>query len=302
MKIGVKLGPENASIVLPQTSPDCAEVWFRLDWAARYDKTFGELRTRNIPFGLHYWYVLENNIEPNLAYELDGIAEKTEQSMRETIDIAGKVGATYVNIHPGSYSLRELNLDERQMKTIHSTRIAQTEGNASIEKRAKRLHEYAGLTNVLFIVETLPRNELSHWRDESGRDNVHSGDSVALDVLEKLGKDGLFLNNDFGHTIAQCLSERPDEIYQYILDWTRKLAPSTKLIHLNTVRPPFNGTDSHNGVLPEDFKLGVVPNREQLLELLRIFKDREDVWIIPEPEIENMAANFDAICEFVKEL
>ena len=93
MKIGVKFGPDNFDIVLSQTTPECAEVWFRLDWAEKYDKAFEELRNKNIPFGLHYWLVLENGIEPNLAYAPDGIAEKTEQSMKETIDIAQEVAS-----------------------------------------------------------------------------------------------------------------------------------------------------------------------------------------------------------------
>jgi len=257
------------------------------------------LRAKNIPFGLHYWHVLENGIEPNLAYERDRIAEKTEASMRETIDIAQEVGATYVNIHPGAYSLRELNLDKQYTRTFHDKTISVEEGNLSVEERSKRLNKYAISKNILFLLETLPRNEVARWLG-SGRENVKSGNSVTLDVLEKLGIDGLFLNNDFGHTVAQCLSETPTEIYQYLLDWTKKLAPFTKLLHINTVRPPFNGTDSHNGVLEEDFTLNVVPNRAQLIELLRLFKDREDVWIIPEPETEKMVDNFRAINDLVK--
>ncbi len=302
MKIGVKFGPDNWKNVLANTQPECAEVWFRLDWWPGYRRVFEELRHRSIPFGLHYWHVLKGGIEPNLAYEPERIAEQTEKTMKETVDIAQEIGATYVNIHPGSYSLRELNLDEQYMRTLFDKSITFEEGNKTLEKRATRLHEYATSKDILFLLETLPTNELSHWRDKTGRENVQSGNSIALGVLERLGALGLYITNDFGHTIANWTSLPAEDLYSNLLDTTRKLAPYTKLIHLNTVRPPFNGTDSHNGVLDEDFELGVVPNREQIVELLRIFKDRDDIWIIPEPDAEKMVENFKAIQELVSEI
>jgi endonuclease IV len=299
MKIGVKFGLDNWKLVLSSVTPECAEVWFRLDWKNQFDEMFGELRNRKIPFGLHYWAVIGENIEPNLVYEPEGIAEKTEESMRETIDIASQKGASYVNIHPGAYCLRELNLDEKYMKTNLEKTISVAEGNASLEKRALSLREYAGSKNILFLVETLPKNELAHWQDATGRENIQGGNSVALEELEILGKKGIYLTNDFGHTVSQWTDLSKEELYSRLLDATKKLAPFTRLIHLNTVRAPFNGTDSHNGVLEEDFKLGVVPNREQLIELLNIFKDRDDVWIIPEPDAEKMVENFQEIIKFL---
>jgi endonuclease IV len=298
MKIGVKFGPDNWEYVISQVNPSCAEIWFRLDWKEKYTDIFDQLHKRNIPFGIHYWAVLENSIEPNLVYEPAGIAEKTEGTMRETIDIASSVGASYVNIHPGSYSLRELNLDEKYMRTHLEKTVSVELGNVSLEKRATRLSEYASSKHVLFLLETLPKNELLHWEDATGRESVQKGDSIRPETLVELGKKGIFITNDFGHTLASWDDIESNLLYEKLLTVTKELLPYTKLIHLNTVCPPFNGTDSHNGVLEEDFLQGVLPNREQVSNLLRLFKEK-DIWIIPEPDAGKMVENYREILKIV---
>jgi hypothetical protein len=70
------------------------------------------------------------------------------------------------------------------------------------------------------------------------------------------------------------------------------------LIHVTTNVPPFNGTDSHNGILVKDFKWGAVPNKTQLIKLLFLFKNRP-IWLIPEPRTKDMAANYFELKEII---
>ena len=59
------------------------------------------------------------------------------------------------------------------------------------------------------------------------------------------------------------------------------LAPYTRYVHLSTVVPPWNGTDSHNGFLPQDYAQGARPSRLETVAWLRLFDPQ--VWVIPEP-------------------
>lgn len=62
------------------------------------------------------------------------------------------------------------------------------------------------------------------------------------------------------------------------------MAHATRLIHLGFLMPPYNGTDNHdtleNPALDTDQAL---PNKQQMLQLLKCFKNRDDVWILTEP-------------------
>jgi hypothetical protein len=58
------------------------------------------------------------------------------------------------------------------------------------------------------------------------------------------------------------------------------------------MREPFDGRDSHDGLTPEDFAQGVFPHREHVKELLSLFANREDVYAVPEPQIEKTRENF----------
>lgn len=302
MKIGVKTGPENWREPFERTNARYCEVWFRVDWKDRFQNIFRYLRKNKIEFGLHFWAILPAGFEPNLAYEKDGIADQSQEQVRKCIDIAQKVGAYYVNVHPGSLILRSADLERKELKVLHGNEISLEKARSSLLQHTRQLHQYAQDKGVLFMVETLPKNELEHWRDLSGRKNIQEAKNIPPEVIIEIAESGVSVCNDFGHTAASWVTDDPDVLFKNVYSVTKRLAPQTRLIHLNTVIPPFNGTDSHNGVLEKDFRAGVFPNRGQLKKLLQPFKERDDVWVIPEPETPDMAANYFAIKELIENL
>lgn len=293
MKLGIKIGPNNNwKQILEETNAKYVEVWFRLEWLTRYKEIFSYLNTHVINYGLHFWHVLDGGIDPNLVYEKNGIAQATEEAMARTIDIAEKYGAYYVNIHPGSLILRKLDLDKMKTTVLSDQKISLDQAMETLKKRTIRLNKYAQAKNILFLVETLPKNEASHWNGPSGRDKIQQAQNLPLEAVLNLIDLGMFITNDIGHTLASEVSQNRQFLWDRVMNFSKRTALYTKLIHLNTVVPPFNGTDSHNGVLEEDFKQNVLPNKEQLKEFLNLFKDRDDVWLIPEPKAEKMVENY----------
>jgi hypothetical protein len=97
-------------------------------------------------------------------------------------------------------------------------------------------------------------------------------------------RDGFRIANDFGHTAASVLTDDVNSVWRYLLDFTRAVVKQTKLIHLGFLVPPYNGTDFHDSLANPLFETTkAVPNKQQTLELLRIFKNRPDTYILVEP-------------------
>jgi len=295
MIAGVKIGPKNWQEILNKGKPDCCEVWFRLDWADQFANLFKTLNKKNILFGLHFWAMLPGKIEPNLAWEKEEIADQTVELMKQTIDIAQKIGARYVNVHPGSLMLKKLDLENQQMTLIPNKKISLDKARKSLIPRVKLLNQYASKADLLLLVETLPKNEPAHFRDHTERQKVQEVNNIPLDLMIELANAGIFITNDIGHTAASLITKDREKLWKYLLKATKNLASQTKLIHLNTILPPFNGTDSHNGLLKKDFDQNVFPTKNQIIELLKIFCDRDDIWIIPEPEMKDMVRNYRVI-------
>lgn len=301
MKYGVKIGPENWQEALAQTGAEYCELWFRVDQEERFGQIFKHLQSHNLKFGLHFWAVLSGGYEPNLAFEPNGVADQTQELIARNIDIAKRVGAHYVNVHPGSLLLHKLDLDRKEIIVLPGREISESGAWESLLRRSRELEDYAKEKDVLFLMETLPKNEPTHFRDATGRLEPQEAGNIAPELVVKLAKAGILVTNDFGHTPMGWEGEDRDFLFAKLLSITKELAPQTRLIHLNTVVPPFNGTDSHNGILEKDFASGAFPNREQIIELLRIFKDRDDVWVIPEAEVPDMTDNYFAIEKLFRE-
>lgn len=294
MNLGVKIGPLNWKEALEKTQAKYCEVWYRLDWHERFEEMFSYLRDQEIAFGLHFWAVLSGGYEPNLAFDRDFIADETQTLIKETVDHAQEVGASYVNIHPGAQTLKKLDFQNQSLTVMREKMVDEQTAIRSLLMRTKELADYAKEKNLLFLVETVPANEGDHWRDETGRIQVQIANNISPDILVELGRQGIFLTNDIGHTAASWIGVK-NYVWKKLFDMTENLLPYTKLIHLNTIAPPLNGTDSHHGVLEKDFQQGVFPDSEQLRSLLALFKDRDDVWLIPESSIPEMATNYFAM-------
>lgn len=283
MKAGIKIGLRDYQNRLPKTQASVCEVYFRIDKKKQYDGLFSQLKARNIQAGLHFWGFLDDNIMYNLAFPDEKIQTQTLTLIKETIDLAASHHCYYVNVHAGYYNLTKVNLDKGQFSLINRT-AGSDEGNAVLKENLKILHQYAQNEDILLLTETLSARENPNWLIESSRFNPINVGSVSCATLFKLAlENNLYLTNDFGHTISEEISSDRDLLFQKLYEKTKKLAPYTKLIHPNTTKPPFNGVDTHNGITTEDFSQQVLPDKNQLLKLLQIFKNRNDIWLIPEP-------------------
>jgi hypothetical protein len=136
---------------------------------------------------------------------------------------------------------------------------------------------------------------------QEGRLNPQKAYGLETKKYFQLAKMGFPICLDLGHTMGQLITEDREELFNYLYTTAKKLKPAIGLIHVTTNTPPFNGVDSHNGILPKDFQQGVVPNKQQLKKLLSLFKNT-DAWLIPEPQKEDMLENFSALKSIVSKL
>ena len=290
-KAGIKIGPKDWKEKLERSRAQYTEVWYRVGAESHYLDMFRFLADHAVQAGLHYWGTIEINDRSymsNLAYPDPQVQEQTISSMKTCIDTAAKHQARYVNVHMGNRAVFELQLtpDHTNFSRSNFQIIDLEEAYATMVKNTQILHAYAKNKGVMFIVESIPSKNPNKQPGDTGSGRLTPIEAYALDstLLEKLAKDtGVAIAHDLGHTGAEIETDSAETLWQHLLRRTKALAPYVKLIHMNTLGPPWNGTDSHNGILPEDFAMGVVPQPNQLRELLEIFRDREDVWIVNEP-------------------
>ena len=295
MKVGIKFGPNQFPGVLEKSRAKYAEIYFRLDQKDQYKKIYQYLNANGIKFGIHFWAIIKGKYCPNLAYSGGGIAEETAELIKQTIDIASQAGAFYVNFHPESLRAVELDLDKQEFKTSPLPPITEQEAFDSLLYYLKILKEYASERNVEIYTETVPYYDPSHFREgekEDGREKIVDKRGMSTKSLIKLGKKGFNLCFDIAHAGNQYPNETREMIFQKIYQEAREIAPYTKLIHVSTTVPPLNGTDSHNGILEDDFKQDAFPDREQLLKILAAFKKYPNILCIPEPQIDKMVENY----------
>jgi hypothetical protein len=299
MLTGVKIGPANWQQVLNRITPECVEVYFRLDWQEKYPQIFTALRKKKIPFGLHFWGVLPGGIEPNLCYEPHDIASNSVKLIKETLEVAAREKATYVNVHPGYFKPKALNLDTCSFTNPGLPAIAKSDGLSTLINKSLDLNDYATKLNVMFILETLPSKEPSEWKTPEGRLTTLDFDPIPLNYYLQLAHNDLFVCHDFCHTLTHFSDLSEPEAFKKLYEFASQLAHATKLIHINTIIPPFNGTDSHNGILDIDYQQQARPTLTEVNKLLSLFKDRPDVWVIPEPQIDKMVENFQVLKQLI---
>lgn len=304
LKPGIKVGPQAEGLQnLIESQAKYAEIWYRVDWETRYNAIFEYISTNDIQAGLHFWGLLEGSLQPNLAYPNDKISAQTLQLMKQNIDVAAKHQANYVNVHVGNASLDEMNLDEHWLKTVPGSEVDMALAEQTAEKNILELHDYAEAQGVRLIVESIPSQDAEQWNDRSGRLHTHPSHALSNKFLERMGRQhGININNDISHTAAELITGSRKDLWFYLEERTKALAPSTVLVHCNTLMPPFNGTDSHNGILAEDFDSNVFPTREQFSDILKILaRCGHNVWIIGEPTAKHVE-NYRALCDFLSRL
>ncbi len=286
---GTKIGLRDYKTRLPQTKAPFAEVYFRIDKQGEYTDMFNLLKAKGVQAGLHFWGVLENNILYNLAYPDERIQSQTLKLIKETIDIASVHKLKYVNVHPGNYRQVYIDLNtNRYLKYISP--VSQETGNKVLFENTKILHKYALKKNIIYTTETVPQKDNSIWYNEETRLKPIDIGYVDNETVVELAQKGFYIANDFGHTICGLITEDRTILYDYLYKITTQLLLQTKLIHANTTRPPFTGVDTHNGLTDEDFSQNVLPDKNQLIDLLKLFKQK-DIWVLNEP-LENHEQNY----------
>lgn len=303
MEVGIKVGFQDGIEILTKTKAKYCEVWFRLDWQEKYTPLFKYLNKNKIAFGLHFWAMIDKKYFPNLLYLKNNIASKTFKIIKETIDLASRWQATYVNFHPESYRLTLLDLDKSKMKTLNPNEpINRKKSFAQLLFYLKKIKKYSQKKKIIPFIETVPKFSPADFKGmKAGRLNPQKSEGLETEKFFQLTKLGYPICFDIGHTLAQYLTNNRDKLFNYLFKAAKKMLPNIGLIHVTTNAPPFNGTDSHNGVLEEDFKQKVLPNKIQLIKLLSLFKDK-NVWLIPEPEKGKMIENYFALKKIVKEI
>lgn len=287
MTLGIKVGLQKQSFLdLSLTQAPFAEVWFNVSQSDDYEALFDELKRRRCQVGLHYWGALEDGTWTNIAYPDAQLIKESLSMMKKTIDIAAAHAFQYVNIHPGCAARVGIDFEKTRMD-LRSAPIPFDQSIPIFLEHAQMLHEYANARGIIFTVETLPSRVVKGWYDHAARGNpamIMNVYELPIEALETASKAGLWIANDFAHTAA-IVSDNQTDLWNHLKEKTIQLARQTRLIHLGFLTPPFNGSDIHN--MLDDALLDTdqaVPNKQQMMELLRVFQNRDDVWILTEPK------------------
>ena len=298
-KPGIKIGPNNWEQNITQSNAEYCEVWFNVTTPQIYQDMFSFLKKRGVHTGLHFWGTLQDNLMPNIAYPSPNILNPTINQIKKTIDFAATWGFFYVNIHIGASSLERMFFETHALEPVAGSQVPLEKAEQTSLETLAILQDYADKKNVLLIVETVPSHNAQNYLDSQARlHNVFPTHALSSFVIEKAAKElGVAVNNDLSHTGAVLVTESREELWKFLFDRTQKLAPYTKLIHSNTMAPPFNGTDSHDGILDEDFNHNVFPNKTQFTSLLHLFSNRDDVWVVNEPQNKHVE-NYNALRAF----
>jgi sugar phosphate isomerase/epimerase len=281
VRLGIKVGPQNWREKLAGSlHVEHAEVYFDLARLEAYAPLFAWLKEQGMEAGLHASSTLADGLRPNLGSADAGVRAASAALLRRTIEVAAEAGTAYVVVHPGS--CRDWGI--RDGRTYVRGEAATPEGrDAAIGEALLALDAYAAERGVALLAENMPGRDFAAYEPV---DRVHAIDVgfVPYRLLAKLGARGVALCVDVGHLYAEMSARAPgiDPTAQVVAA-TRELTPYARLVHLSTVVPPWNGTDSHNGFLAADYALGAIPTREQLLAWLALFED-DRLCAVPEPD------------------
>jgi sugar phosphate isomerase/epimerase len=199
--------------------------------------------------------------------------------VRRTLDVAAAQGMRFVVLHPGSY----VNWGIWQGRCFTTGAPASpVEANRRVVDEVARLAAHGRERGVELLAENLPAYDYASY-EPMNRDQVLDVGFLPCAVVREMGERGVGLCVDNGHVYAELMARAPGEdCFTEAMEATLALVPYTRHVHVSTIVPPWNGTDSHNGFLQEDYAQGAVPTRDQLLAWLRLF-DGRDLWVIPEP-------------------
>lgn len=301
---GIKTGPDDFRGRLVLARPKCVEVWYRADRPKLYGELFDALQSEGIPFGLHFWGVTKSGHEPNLGHPME--RQESFDLMAAAITVGAEKGASYVNYHTGSRGLCTLDFDRKLFYHDDSFPLLSDEESAALRNDALRsLSKLASGTSVAILVESIPaRLQEGDWTAPASRENPLEAHTTSSRGLLDLMKEGLIAYlNDFCHVFSMDYDKDRAALHASFLERTVEFAPYTRAAHINTLTPPYSGTDEHLGILDHEFDIpGVFPTRQELLGLLSMLKRcPHDVWLIGEPSDEHVG-NYLALEKLIAEV
>ncbi len=300
-KTGLKNWPDGQKIVEEFGGKMC-EIWYNIHTPEVYQPMISWLEERDVTIGLHHWGVAGGKYKTNLATPHHSIRSETMQQIKDTIMRAAKLKRpAYVNAHPGSYMVEIVDLTTGHQSPKEGTEVSSHEANQLFLDAAEELFRFAHEKGVVLTLETLPAGE--QYTPEN-RERFYVPTNIPLDIMRTLTEQGGYIANDLTHSTGQIAYKNTDmeQVWNELLAFTQSVSNNTRLLHVNTVVPPYNGTDSHSGITTENFALDCFPKREQLKQILSIFKDREDMYVVTEPEVTRTIENYQALTELVSEL
>ncbi|MCL4360250.1 sugar phosphate isomerase/epimerase [Patescibacteria group bacterium] len=285
MKLGIKVGLQKHSIDdLSAADPAMAEVWFNINRVNEYSDLFSALKQRSIDVGLHFWGALEDHTLANIAYPDKRINGASVRLIQQAIDVAASQEFRYVNIHPGQLATVRVDLIGMDYPYV-SDPVSLEAAMPNFLEHAMKLDAYAKAHGIVLTIETVSRNvPKTEWYNPDSRLRPFTIHEPPPDLLLTGARNGLTIANDFVHTATHCTSPDPDTIWRYLKDQTVLLSDRTRLIHLGFLVPPLNGTDNHDMLDNPVFDThDAVPNKQEMIELLKCFSNRGDLWILVEP-------------------
>jgi hypothetical protein len=285
MILGIKVGPQSESIEdLKEANPPFAEVWFNILQKEQYESLFEELKRRNMAVGLHFWGHLPDQTWTNIALPDEHIVRRSMDQLKETIDIASFHHFQYVNFHPSTRTPVKIDIT-RQTFTPLGQPIPKHEAQEIFLNNLSLLDEYARSKHVLLTIETIPSRDTNGWRAKEARNNPFTIYSLENSVVVKAATKGFTVANDFGHTACTVRTQNRPYIWSTLVQMTKNMFHQTKVLHLGFIIPPYNGTDFHDHLDNPIFDTDeAIPNRNEMIELLRLFKERDDVYALVEPD------------------
>jgi hypothetical protein len=293
MKLGIKIAPDSDwKQDIESAHPAMVEVWYNASKPADYDDMFAYLTTKRLDVGLHYWGALSNGLLTNIAYPDPKITEPSLALIRATIDIAAKNHCRYVNMHNEMRVLMNIDADyiHASIASIPADLILSTQ---TFLEHMRMLKTYADDRRVVLTVETVPLRDTTDWNAARGSAQIIDPYHLPMDVSLELGRRGFALANDFAHTACNMISDDRGAVWQYLYNISKTLAPATRLIHLGFIIPPYNGIDNHDTLANPIFDTpAAIPNKKEMIELLKLFPNRDDVWILVEPKADHVKNYF----------
>lgn len=285
MTLGIKVGPQKQSFNdLELTQAPFCEVWYNICKKDDYTDLFEIVKRRNMEVGLHFWGHLDDQTWTNIAYPDSRVISESMALMKETIDIAATHHFQYVNIHPSNYALSKIDFEKQSFELL-TPPAPDSVCEQTFFEHLTALNTHAHNRGVVLLIETVPHLDTNGWRGTSPRlrpINLYAPDNS---LIVKASTMGFTIANDFGHTSCTVQSDNRSIIWQHLNRMTHQLFNQTRLLHLAYIIPPYNGTDYHSHLDADQFDSELaVPNKQELIQLLHLFKDRSDVWALVEPD------------------